>query len=164
MSTTAWEKFEAVNPEAAEHVADSICSAVAGHYQGYTVEGVTVADVERLDREGGNHRISGQVQTLGRTYNFQAESGNWSGFVMEEWELEEVAVYESVAPATPKRIRAWLDCMFEPHEMVVCAFCLSFGKYGPKFNETVYYGPCNAAGEKESWFTAEYLGLSIVAK
>lgn len=96
MSATAWEKFEAANPAAAEHV----------------------------------------------------------------------AVYEHVMPVTPRRAAIWGALMRNRYPTyrpdLIGRYCLYLGRFPPSNKQRVFFGPCNAAGEKESWFTAEHLGLTIL--
>jgi hypothetical protein len=42
--------------------------------------------VETLDREGGNHKLTGEIVVENRIYWFVIESGNWNGTVVKEWE------------------------------------------------------------------------------
>jgi hypothetical protein len=45
-----------------------------------------VTSRETLDREGGNHRYCGEIKIGPRWWEFQVESGNWNGTVIEVWE------------------------------------------------------------------------------
>lgn len=99
MSRAAWKAFKAAHPELVDDVTYRIGEAVIGHHQGYSVEGVEVADV--YEHDVCNHTISGDidVEIAGnvQTFGFVATSGNMAGFEMLEWG-DDAGVYEPPAP------------------------------------------------------------------
>lgn len=50
---------------------------------------LNVSERESLDREGGNHRFTGDISVDGEVWNFSVVSGNWNGTDIEQWERDE---------------------------------------------------------------------------
>lgn len=48
---------------------------------------ITITDVETLDREGGNHRISGELIHGRQRISWVIQSGNWCGTEFQSWEV-----------------------------------------------------------------------------
>lgn len=100
MDYSTWEKLEQTAPEEAERIAEAICEAIIGHYQGYAVEGVRLRNVHQKD--ACNHVADGDVDVeledgTVASLGFVAASGNMAGFEMLEWG-EDAGLYEPPPP------------------------------------------------------------------
>lgn len=113
IDTSTWERFCETAPEQSESIAEWICEAIIGHYQGYKVDLVRVWDVHQKDST--NHVISGTVEILlsdteSVEVDFIAASGNDAGFEMLEWG-DDAGIYEPPPPTVyrciPHDFMAW---------------------------------------------------------
>ena len=69
--------------------ADAVLTRICEAHWGGNKKNIYNLSVEMLDREGANHRLTGEVVYDNARYSFTIENGNWNGTEVSEFELIE---------------------------------------------------------------------------